>query len=203
MGRILIVNGSPRAPRSNSKQYAALFRQAWGGEAEEYSVIERKHASARERLEGAEHLLLVFPLYADAPPAVLLSFLQDLEEHPVQNRPAVHVLVNCGFLEPEQNQVALEIIRLFCQQCGYPFGSTLAIGSGEAILTTPFRFLVKGGVKKLARAIRTGRPAALRVIMPLPKKTYLKASEKYWLSYGAKFGTTRAQMETMDIEPGG
>lgn len=200
MGKLMIINGSPRAPRSNSKQYAALFREFWPGETDEYNVTARDHVTACARMAQAEHILFVFPLYADGVPAVLMQFLQTLEEHMPPSRPTVHVLVNCGFLEPEQNVVALEMIRLFCSQCGLPFGSSLAIGSGEAILGTPFRFLVKQKVKKLARAVVAGQPQALRVTMPLPQKVYIRAAEKYWLAYGGRYGTTREQMDTMDIE---
>ena len=31
MGRLLIVNGSPRVPHSHSKQIAELFQTFWGG----------------------------------------------------------------------------------------------------------------------------------------------------------------------------
>lgn len=53
------------------------------------------------------------------------------------------VLINCGFLECRQNDVAVEMVRLFCRQNGYRFGSVLKIGSGEAIWDTPFRLLVE------------------------------------------------------------
>lgn len=200
MAKLMIVNGSPRAPRSNSKKYAALFRDFWQGEADEYNVTARDHEGACARMTETEHILFVFPLYADGVPAVLMRFLKALEENVPASRPTVHVLVNCGFLEPEQNAVALEMMRLFCSQCGLPFGSSLAIGSGEAILGTPFRFLVKRGIKKLARAMTVGRPQTLRVTMPLPKSLYIRAAEQYWLSYGSRYGTTREQMDSMEIE---
>ena len=200
MGRLMIVNGSPRAPQSNSKQYAALFRSFWRGEAYEYNVTQHSHAEAFARLENAEHLLLVFHLYADGIPAVLLDFLKAIEASPLRSRPTVHVLINCGFLEPRQNGVAIDMVRLFCRQNGFPFGSSLSVGSGEAILKTPFRFLVRRGARKLARAMQASRNRDVCVTMPLPAQTYVKASEKYWLAYGEKYGTTREQMDSMEIE---
>lgn len=200
MGKVLILNGSPRAPRSNSRQYAQLFAEACGMETTYYNISKTNHLELCSAVEDCSDLLLVFPLYADGIPAPLLQFLKTLEENPPQTRPVVSVLINCGFLEPEQNDVAVEMIGLFCAQNGYPLGSVLKIGSGEAILATPFRALVRGKIKKLAAALEHRRPQTFRVTMPLPKWMFLKASTGYWTSYGRRNGITREQMATMEIE---
>ena len=46
-----------------------------------------------------------------------------LTDRPLPARPVVSVAVNCGFLEPSQNDLAVEMVRLFCRRSGYPFGS--------------------------------------------------------------------------------
>ena len=99
-------------------------------------------------MERFSDVLFVFPLYVDGIPVTLLNFLKALENSPPQHKPVVSVLINCGFLEPEQNSIAVKMIQLYCRNYGYPIGSVLKIGGGEAILTTPFRFLVKGKIKK-------------------------------------------------------
>ena len=200
MGKILILNGSPRAPRSNSKEYARLVAQQCSMETEYGDITKKNHLELCQKLEGFTDLLFVFPLYADGIPVTLLNFLKTLEKNPPQKKPTLSVLINCGFLEPEQNDVAVEMVRLFAKQTGYPFGSALEIGSGEAILSTPFRFLVESKLKKLAKAIAQGKPCSMKVTMPLPKRLFLKASSAYWEEYGKKNGITRAQMETMSIE---
>ncbi len=200
MGKILILNGSPRAPRSNSKEYARLVAQQCSMETEYGDITKKNHLELCQKLEGFTDVLFVFPLYADGIPVTLLNFLKTLEENPPQKKPTLSVLINCGFLEPEQNDVAVEMVRLFAKQAGYLFGSALEIGSGEAILSTPFRFLVERKLKKLAKAIAQGKPCSMKVTMPLPKRLFLKASSAYWEEYGKKNGITRAQMETMSIE---
>lgn len=200
MGKILILNGSPRAPRSNSKEYARLFAQQCSMETEYCDITKKNHLELCQKLEGFTDVLFVFPLYADGIPVTLLNFLKTLEENPPQKKPTLSVLINCGFLEPEQNDVAVEMVRVFAKQTGYPFGSALEIGSGEAILSTPFRFFVERKLKKLAKAIAQGKPCSMKVTMPLPKRLFLKASSAYWEEYGKKNGITRAQMETMSIE---
>lgn len=200
MGKVLILNGSPRAPKSNSKQYAQLFAEACRMETVYCNITKTNHLELCSAVEDCSDLLLVFPLYADGIPTPLMQFLKTLEAHPPETRPVVSVLINCGFLEPEQNDVAVEMIGLFCAQNGYPLGSVLKIGSGEAILATPFRSLVRGKIKKLAAALEQRRSQTFRVTMPLPKWMFLKASTGYWTSYGQRNGITREQMATMEIE---
>lgn len=200
MGSMLIINGSPRAPRSNSKKYAEILKSFWEGTADEYNVTEKKHEEVASNAGRYDHLLLVFPLYADGLSVTLMNFLKVLETSPITSKPVVHVLINCGFLEPEQNQTAVEIIRLFCEKNGFPNGMTLCVGSGEAILTTPFAFLVKRKIKKMVQRIQNGKAEILKVSMPLSKKMFISASEKYWTGYGEKNGITEKQMRTMKIE---
>ena len=200
MGKLLIVNGSPRAPRSNSKQYTAIFRKAYPGDTDEYLVTAKKHTALCDGLQNYTDILLVFPLYADGLPAVLLSFLEVMASRLPAEKPTIHVLVNCGFIEPEQNLVACDILRLFCRQTGCPFGSVLRIGSGEAILQTPFAFMVKRKIRQLAKAVTRGTPRELQVTMPLSKESYIKASTKFWLRRGEENHITKQQMETMKIE---
>lgn len=200
MGRIMLLNASPRAPRSNSRQYGERFVRAWKGETVSCSLTRANHLELIQTMESCSDLLLVFPLYADGIPVTLLSFLTTLEAHPPQHKPVVSVLINCGFLEPEQNDVAVEMIRLFCAENGYPFGSVLKIGSGEAILATPFRLLVSRKIKQLAASIRRRRHRTFQVTMPISKAMFLKASAIYWTNYGKRSGVTKEQMATMQIE---
>lgn len=110
------------------------------------------------------------------------------------------MLVNCGFLEYRQNETALRMVRLFCRRNGYAFGSVLMLGSGEAILESPFRFLAVRKVKRFARSVSEGRDEVLHTTMPLPKRLFVMASTRYWIQYGRQFGITREQMQTPEIE---
>ncbi|HIS69827.1 MAG TPA: hypothetical protein IAA58_10750 [Candidatus Gallacutalibacter stercoravium] len=200
MEELLIVNGSPRGPGSNSEKYSQLFLQYWGTRAAGYRVTAKKHREICATVGGYQNLLLIFPLYADGLPVTLLYFLKELEKHAFSHKPTVHVVINCGFLEPEQNRVAVDMVRLFCRENGYPFGSVLCVGAGEAILETPFIFLVKRKLKKLAGAIRKRKVTAMMVTMPLSKKLFIKASTQFWLARGEKNQLTRDQMAALQIE---
>ena len=198
--KVLILNGSPRAPRSNSRRYAALFTQFCGLETESMDLLRADPKAVAERLEAVSDVPLVFPLYADAIPVPVLRTFKALEEAPPKNRPTLSVLVNCGFLEPEQSDVAVAMVELFCKRMGWPVGSVLEIGSGEAILDQPFRVFARWKIRTLARAVTAGRHRRLKATMPISKKFFLKASTKYWTDYGARNGITAEQMATMEIE---
>ena len=200
MEKLIILNGSPRAPRSNSKQYAALFAEHYPVKTEYCEIRRNNHLQLCEAVDTATKLLFVFPLYADSLPVTLLNFLKTLEQHPPRQKPIVSVLVNCGFLEPRQNDVAVEMMQLFCSENGYPFGSVLKVGSGEAILTTPFAGLVRQKMKRFARAVAENGGQTFSVTMPLPKRLFLRASTAYWTEYGKKNGVTKEEMQRMQIE---
>ena len=196
MGKLLIVNGSPRAPRSNSRRYIEQFLPCWGETADQYTALRGGPLSP----EDCTDLLLVFPLYADGIPAVLMRTLKELAVWRGTARPRIHVLVNCGFLEPEQNQVAVKMVRFFCKRYGFPWGMTLRIGSGEAILDKPFAWFAHRGIRRLAAGMQSGRSKVVSVRMPLSKALFVRASTRYWSGYGAKNHMTAEQMRTMEIE---
>ena len=200
MDKVLILNASPRAPRSNSKEYAKLFSKFYHGKTEYLDIKRTNHASLIEKLSDFSDLLFVFPLYADSIPVTLLNFLKDLEQVTPARKPTISVLINCGFIEPQQNDIAVEMMRLFCKENGYPFGSVLKIGSGEAILSTPFQVFLNAKVKKLARSIFLHRYQVFQVTMPIPKRMFLKASSIYWEEYGKRNGCSKEEMQTMLIE---
>ena len=57
--KLLIVNGSPRAPRSNSRRYAELFQARWKGEARYAALTAKNHAELAAAAADCTDLLLV------------------------------------------------------------------------------------------------------------------------------------------------
>lgn len=200
MGNIIILNGSPRAPKSNSKRYAEIFAAYCSNKPDYFAISKTNHQELRSRMASYTDLLLVFPLYADALPVGLLGFLKFLEENPPEKKPVISVFINCGFFEYEQNEIAIEMLRLFCKRNGYSMGSILMLGSGEAILDTPFKYVVKRAAKKLVKSIERMDYKEMHATMPLTKKLFVMASTVYWTLYGRKFGITKTQMATPVIE---
>lgn len=201
MEQIMILNGSPRAPKSNSRKYSEAFMKYSPVPSEYFFITAKNHMEICAAIQDFTQLLLVFPLYADGIPVTLLNFLKTWGEYPAKHKPRISILINCGFFEPEQNDVAVKMIRLFCKEQGYPFGSVLRIGSGEAIMNSPLKIFVLRKLKRLATSIYKGSNANLKVTMPIPKKMFVAASSIYWENYGKRNGITREQMAAMEIEP--
>ncbi len=200
MGNVLIINGSPRAVKSNSKQYAQLLVGYLSQPSKTMAITHRNHQKICDEMQECDDVVFVFPLYADSIPATLLQFLKYYEKYETKHTPRVHVIVNCGFIESMQNNVCLEMMKIFCQKNKLPIGSTLSIGSGEAILGTPFKVFVKLALYRFARALMKQRPKQYAVSMPLTKKIFIRASTNYWIKYGKQYGVSKAEMETMLIE---
>lgn len=200
MERILILNGSPRAPKSNSKRYAEIFMKHYPHEAVYRPITAKNHLSLCEEMKEYTQVLFVFPLYADALPSGFLQFLKNLEAHPSTSKPRISILINCGFLEYEQNEVAVRMIQLFCRRNGYSMGSTLMLGSGEALLDTPFKYIAYRKIRQLAQSIASGHYRTLTGTMPLSKTLFRMAADIYWTRYGKRFGISKRQMQTSEIE---
>ncbi len=115
MGKMIVINGSPRGGRSNTRLYSEAMTSVWPDEHVAYNVVRRRPAECLEQLDGCTDILLAFPLYTDGLPSGLVELLGQLLEAGIDAESRVHVLVNCGFREPSQCAVALEIRAAFLQ----------------------------------------------------------------------------------------
>lgn len=200
MGKIIILNGSPRAPKSNSKRYAEIFARHSRSVTQYAHITKNNHRELVSKMSDFTDVLFVVPLYADALPVGFLNFLKTLEENPPRHKSVVSLLINCGFLEYRQNDIAVKMLQYFCRQNGYRMGSVLRLGSGEAILATPFKYVATRAIGRLARSIDSGRYASMQATMPLSRTLFRWASTYYWKLYGRRHGVTPEQMRTMQIE---
>ena len=89
MERIVILNGSPRAPKSNSKCYADIFSKKYNKDIEYYNITKQNHDKLCSKMNDFSDMLLVFPLYADGIPATLLNFLKSLENNLPDKKPVI------------------------------------------------------------------------------------------------------------------
>lgn len=200
MGKVMILNGSPRAPKSNSKKYSEIFVKYSRMQCDYFNITKSNHLKLIAEMEKYSDVIIVFPLYADSLPVGLLNFLKNLENNLPSKRPVISILINCGFLEYEQNRVAVSMIRYFCRRNNFPIGSTLMLGSGEAILDTPFRYIAIKAIKRLSESVNKGNYKDISATMPLPKWLFKMAARSYWIRYGKKFGVSEKEMQRLEIE---
>lgn len=200
MGKVMILNGSPRATKSNSKKYSEIFMKYSRLQCDYFNITKSNHLKLIAEMENYSDVIIVFPLYADSLPVGLLNFLKNLENNLPAQRPVISILINCGFLEYEQNSVAVSMIRYFCRRNNFPIGSALMLGSGEAIIETPFRYIAVRAIKRLSESVNKGNYKDITATMPLPKWLFKMAARSYWISYGKKFGVSEKEMQRLEIE---
>ncbi|WP_299232092.1 hypothetical protein [uncultured Bacteroides sp.] len=200
MGKVMILNGSPRAPKSNSKKYSEIFMKYSRLQCDYFNITKSNHLKLIAEMEKYSDVIIAFPLYADSLPVGLLNFLKNLENNLPAQRPVISILINCGFLEYEQNCVAVSMIRYFCRRNNFPIGSILMLGSGEAILETPFRYIAVRAIKRLSESVNKGNYKDITATMPLPKWLFKMAARSYWIRYGKKFGVSEKEMQRLEIE---
>ena len=200
MGKVMILNGSPRATKSNSKKYSEIFMKYSRLQCDYFNITKSNHLKLIAEMENYSDVIIVFPLYADSLPVGLLNFLKNLENNLPAQRPVISILINCGFLEYEQNSVAVSMIIYFCRRNNFPIGSALMLGSGEAILETPFRYIAVRAIKRLSESVNKGNYKDISATMPLPKWLFKMAARSYWITYGKKFGVSEKEMQRLEIE---
>lgn len=198
MDRLIIVNGSPRAPKSNSLKFINEIKKYVKEDIFIYNILSNKIDDFIKEITPNSNIIFVFPLYADGLPSLVISFLNTLKNYKFNNQ-NVHLIINCGFLEWQQNLIAKDIFKLFCDSLNLNFRCSLLIGSGEAIMGTYFKFLVKIQIKGFINDICRNRNNMRKVNMLLSKKSFIRDSTKYWIKYGMKNGITKTDMESNNI----
>lgn len=138
--RIALINGSPKVKESTSAIILKDLGSLLGGQ-ELLSVELHKACITEEQLAlilNCDILVFAFPLYVDGIPSHLLAVLEAIEEgaHKLQGdgkKRMVYTMVNCGFYESEQNNIAIEIMQHFAKRAGFHYGQGVGFGAGGMI----------------------------------------------------------------------
>jgi len=169
--KALVLVGSPKTKKPSTSSVLGralldgLATRGWQGETLTVTAAVREERW-RERMlaaaDDADLVVLAFPLYIDALPALLVRTLEALREHrgrqvaPRGQRLAA--LVNCGFPEAHQNLPAVAICARFAAAAGMAWAGHLAVGAGEAL---------SSGTPLTDRSADAGRPPVGHVIAAL------------------------------------
>lgn len=203
MEGILIVNGSPRATRSNSKLYAEAFMKGYRKGAEYMNLTPANHHAVIEKIASGAYreVLFVFPLYADGNPLDPPFFMEGHRggrESPGRDEDVAHRELRLLRANPERGprQDGASI----CQAgrfrlCLFLLDRQRGSDSGKI-----FRHLIYWPLRRFGRGLRKGRKLTFSYTMPISKRSFLRASTKFWLAYGARNGIDGKAMSTPDIE---
>ena len=192
--KIALINGSPKAKNSASAYVLQTLIHLLPDEYEMTDYHCKVSALGNDDLEQISKcnvLVFAFPLYVDGIPSQLLNCLYQMEAFfkiKQTEKKKVYALVNSGFYEGNQNAIALEIMKNWCEKANLSWGQGIGIGGGGmyAMLASvpdgqgPKRNL-SAALNTLATSIITGESADDIFISPnLPRFAYKLGAEMGW-----------------------
>ena len=177
---MFLLCGSPNAEDGNSLYMLNALKQAASSDAPVYSAIKSPDISQEafvRAVESGEPTVLSFPLYADSLPAYFLRFLTRLEKVcaglNTSRAGRIYVIVNNGFYDAAQNDIAIEIIKRWCERCSLTYGRALAVGAGGMVKAAPIGKGPMAGLEKELLALaddiqsgKSGETAYVETAMP-------------------------------------
>lgn len=141
--RLLVLDGSPRGPKSNTslllRPFLAGFAAAGGEAAGPLHLVRPAHADdAIRAFPDAEAVLLGFPLYVDAPPAPAVAFVQRLAPFMGRPRnPAMLFLVQNGFAESLHMRPIERWLEKLARRLRAPYLGTILKPGAEGMRDRP------------------------------------------------------------------
>jgi hypothetical protein len=149
MSSLLLLNGSPRGPRSNSirmlSQVAIGWEAAGGAEPTVLHLAKRSDFEcAVAEFANAETVLLGMPLYTDSMPGLVAEFIEALASLVGrEGNPRVAFLVQSGFSEALHSRGLERYLAKLARRLGSPYAGTIVKGSGESLQVMPDESLGK------------------------------------------------------------
>ncbi len=137
---ILLLDGSPKAQNSASAYYLKALEGMLGGNTITWRSARGDDPNAvAEQILAMDALVVAFPLYVDGIPSHLLAFLEELEQRLGRHKAyvPVYALCNAGFYEARQTQLALDMMKLWCEKAGLRWGKAIGIGAGGMAMAAP------------------------------------------------------------------
>lgn len=197
---VVLLCGSPRAKKSNSAYLLEQLSHRMGGSLR----VETRQAAATasgvnertaELVAASDALVVALPLYADAIPSALYEVLDQIRARVLEtgSTPTVYLIVNSGFYEARQNELAIEMLWNWCDACGMRRGRALAAGAGEMshaapMGTGPLKNLGRA-LDELARAIERRESGETMFVEPnFPRMLYRMAGHRSWNAQAKKNG---------------
>ncbi len=144
--RLTVFNGSPRGTGSNTKVYLEHFLSGFTeaeGNTYELAYLNRvkRQDEFVKMFREAEQVLLAFPLYTDAMPAMVKTFIESLE--PLCGRegnPPIGFMVQCGFPEAIHIRFLEKYLEKLARRLGSTYVGTIVKGGGHGAQEMPSRF---------------------------------------------------------------
>jgi multimeric flavodoxin WrbA len=177
--KIAIINGSQKFGESNSgiivNELNKLIKKDHA--IDNYTLGSKQFSEeAYNKIYTSDVIIFAFPLYTDSIPSNMLKMLIELEGFlkKVHGKEAiVYTIINNGFYEGKQTQIAFEIIENWCEHSGVHFGGGIGQGAGEMLGAMKDMPINKGpfnnlgwALKSLVEKMETKEPFEVKYLSP-------------------------------------
>jgi hypothetical protein len=156
-------------------------------------------------IDGADLVVLAFPLYVDTLPAPVITALEKISEHRKSNHAPIRfaAISNCGFPEAKHTDTALATCAEFGRQNGFSWLGSLALGGGQGLVGgTPLKDLdgrvnpIKKALELSAASLATGQliPQSARDLMSksiIPSWLYRMFGGFGWKQAAKQYGVEK------------
>lgn len=154
--KISIINGSPKAIKSNSEilgNYLSFLLKE--NEIKKYySIYFKLNDENKNEIYNSDVLIFLFPLHVDGIPSNLLKLLVKFEEEKViKSETKIYCIVNNGFYESKQNRLAILQIKNWCEKVNVKWGQGIGVGAGELLPHLKKYPLGQGPLKNLGKVL--------------------------------------------------
>lgn len=203
----LMLCGSPHNEGGNSTYFLNALKEKLNEKGEIYNIMqssEISEAAFLQALKNGENIVFSFPLYADSLPAYFLAFLKRLNTSvgSIVSQSGVYVIVNNGFYDDVQNNIAIKIIWKWCDKCGLAKGRALAIGAGGMVHAAPLGkgplAKVDAALEEMAEDIKNNRSGDTIFVKPsFPRFLFTFMGNLSFTAEGKKNGLSKADIKTL------
>lgn len=190
--KIALINGSPKGKNSASHTLLEDVKEYLGQRADVATYLCNTPVISQENIEKlvqADAWVFAYPLYVDGIPGHLLSCLSLLEQARIQKpQICVYGIVNCGFYEGEQADLALKILQNWCKKTGFAWGGGIGVGGGGGLDMMPRMESGKGPKAPIEKSMEELANAILKkktrdneyVSVAMPRFLYQMGAQMGW-----------------------
>ena len=144
--KLTVFNGSPRGKGGNTKLYLDNFINGFqANEGNTYELAYLNHVKSQEKFvklfEESDNVVIAFPLYCDAMPAMVKTFIESLE--PLCGRkgnPNIGFIVQSAFPEAHQSRYVERYLKKLASRLGCNYIGTIVKGQGHGANEMPKSF---------------------------------------------------------------
>ena len=207
--KVILLVGSPRKERSASEALGLYLCKQLDSHQFFYQKMYLreqvyKKDKKREWIQNILHsdlIILVAPLYVDSLPSFVIKAFEMLhkqvEKKKIGKDIKILAIMNSGFPESSQSQIALDICGHFARQTGMVWLGGLALGSGMFLGGKDIGKMgwfvknIKKSLNETAVALNQGMPIPESAISLMQKKLFGKGFFRWVANYGFKFRAKR------------